>query len=60
MKKLCLLSFLLLFTIMSAAQCEGNLNEIEIVFYTNDNTENIYWQLDSELDGEFGCNSLGL
>jgi hypothetical protein len=41
---------------MSAAQCEGNLNEIEIVFYTNDNTENIYWQLDSELDGEFGCN----
>jgi hypothetical protein len=56
MKKLYLISFLLLITIISAAQCEGNLFEIEIIFYTNDNTEKIYWQIDTELDGDYGCN----
>jgi hypothetical protein len=52
MKKLYFISIFLFFTLMSIAQCAEGEFEFEIVFYTSDNTENIYWQLDSELDGD--------
>ncbi len=47
---------LFLLPLLCISQCEENQFEFEFVFYTSDNTQKIYWQLDSELIGDYDCN----